>query len=69
MAWTDRRGGCSSPVRTLWLVATVTAGQVAAAVVHALLQLQAADEATQRQMEAEAKRKQKVGLGWLLVCG
>ena len=69
MAWTDRRGGCSSPVRTLRLVATATAGQVAAAVVHALLQLQAADEATQRQIEAEAKRKQKVGLGWLLVCG
>lgn len=54
--------GCSSPVRSLRLVASLTAGQVSAAVVHALLQLQAADEATQRQIEAESKRKQKVRL-------
>ena len=38
-------------------MATLTAGQVSAAVVHALLQLQAADEVTQRQIEAEAKRR------------
>ena len=42
------------------MVAALTAGQVATAVVQALLQLQAADEATQRQIEAESKRKQKV---------
>ena len=50
----------SSPVRSLRKVATLTAGQVALGLAHVLQQLQQADDATQRQLEAEGKRKQKV---------
>ena len=41
-------------------MAALTAGQVASGLAHVLQQLQQADDATQRQLEAEGKRKQKV---------
>ena len=42
------------------MVAALTAGQVAGGLAHVLAQLEQADDATQRQLEAEGKRKQKV---------